>query len=143
MEKRIYQLQTKLYHIEDILVSWGPIRLTLRQCGVLVLGGCGSLNLWSLLAGLAEMGSTGLAIRMTLVSLPTLQALLVATVRVADRYAEVWVFVMLHYSMHPSISIWLPQGARRSSRRGRNRRRGRPNRDKRTTTHLTREEELL
>ncbi len=119
MEKRTYQLQTKLYHVEDVLVSWGPIRLTLRQCFVLVLGGCGSLNLWPMLGGLGEIGSIGLVIRITLTSLPTLLAFLVATVRVADRYAEAWAGVFLHYWMHTSVYVWLPQGTLHTSKQRR------------------------
>ncbi len=119
MEKQTYQLQTKLYHVEDVLVSWGPIRLTLRQCFVLVLGGCGSLDLWPMLDGLTEIGSTGLVIRIALTSLPTLLSLLVATVRVADRYAEAWVGVFLWYATHARAYVWSPQGTLHTSKRRR------------------------
>lgn len=127
MEK--YQIQTKLFHVEDVLVAWGPIRLTLRQCFVLVLGGCGSLNLWSGLDFLTGQSSIGLVIRIVTTSLPMLLALFVATVRVADRYAEAWAGVLLSYVTRTSVYVWLPQRRLHTSTQ-RNVRR-----QKRTTTH--------
>jgi hypothetical protein len=99
-KRRIYQLQTKLYHVEDVLVTWGPIRLTLRQCFVLLLGGCGSLNLWQILESLSAAGSIGSLLRMGLALLPTLLAVGVAYVRVADRSVEAWVGVLFEYVTH-------------------------------------------
>jgi hypothetical protein len=119
MEKRTYQLQTKLYRVEDVLVSWGPIRLTLRQCFVLVLGGCGSLNLWSALSGLTTADTVSLVIRVTLALIPTGLSLLVATVRVADRYAEAWAMVLLWYVTQTRAYIWLPQRTLHPSKRKR------------------------
>ena len=95
---RVYQLQTKLYHVEDVLVTWGPIRLTLRQCFVLILGGCGTLNLWRVLDALGTGGeSFGLLLRILLCCLPSLLGLLVAVAKVADRYAEAWAWVLFEY----------------------------------------------
>jgi hypothetical protein len=124
-KRRRYQIQTKLYHVEDVLVSWGPIRLTLRQCFVLILGGCGSTNLWPMLDGLAGGGDIGLMIRIVLTSFPTLLALGVATVRVADRYAEAWAIVLLWYATHASVYVWLPSSKNLTTGR----------KDKRITTH--------
>ncbi len=131
MEKRTYQLQTKLYHVEDVLVSWGPIRLTLRQCFVLVLGGCGSLDLWPVLDGLTSLESLGLVLRIMLTSLPTLLALGISIARIADRYAETWMGVLLWYATHARAYVWLPQGTNASSKRRRKPRSS----DKRTMTH--------
>ena len=117
-----YLIQTKLYHVEDVLVAWGPVRLTLRQCFVLILGGCGSLNLWSVLDGLTD--NPWLSIRIALAILPTLLALLLAMVRVADRYGEAWALVLLGYATHPHVSIWRPERAKipHRNRRSQNRR---------------------
>ncbi len=94
---RVYQLQTKLYHVEDVLVTWGPIRLTLRQCFVLILGGCGTLNVFRMLDFLSGATTSGLLLRIVLASLPSLLAVLFAVVKVADRYAEAWAWVLFEY----------------------------------------------
>jgi hypothetical protein len=99
-KRRISQLQTKLYHVEDVLVTWGPLRMTLRQCFVLLLGGCGSLNLWQILESLSAAGSAGSLLRMASALLPTLLAIGVAYIRVADRSAEAWVGVLFEYVTH-------------------------------------------
>jgi hypothetical protein len=99
-KRRISQLQTKLYHVEDVLATWGPLRMTLRQCFVLLLGGCGSLNLWQILECLSAAGSIGSLLRMGLALLPTLLAVGVAYVRVADRSVEAWAGVLLEYVTH-------------------------------------------
>lgn len=98
-----YQLQTKLYHVEDTLVSFGPLQLTLRQCVVLMLGGSGSLRVYNLLNGYC----TG--VMLLLVSLvPLVLSACIAAARIADRYAEAWLVVLLASLQHESVYLWQP-----------------------------------
>jgi hypothetical protein len=98
--KRTYQFQTKLYQVEDVLVALGPLRLTMRQSFVLMLGGCGSLNLWRFASG------TPLLLQLALACLPLLLSALVAIIRVADRYSEAWALVLLRYLFLQKVYAW-------------------------------------
>lgn len=115
-----YRIQTKLYHVEDVLVSFGPIRLTLRQCCVLMGGGSGTLNLWRVLDVLGDAGMPGMIIRIVLASLPMLVALLVAVVKIADRYTEAWAIVLFEYLMGERVYLSHPGlcSSSRQSRKG-------------------------
>ena len=103
METHVYQLPTKLYHVEDTLLSFGPIQLTLRQCVVLVLGGCGSLDIWQNLHGIIPA-----IIALGVAGIPLLIAVVVAGGRVADRYAEAWLLVLLEYLQCERVYLWRP-----------------------------------
>jgi hypothetical protein len=103
-----YQLQTKLYHVEDTLVSFSSLSLTLRQCFVLILGGCGSIQVWRMLEGSLLLGQMPLLVRLIVASVPCILAMLIAMVRIADRYGEDWALVLLQYVLCPRVYLWRP-----------------------------------
>lgn len=136
MEKEkstLYQLQTKLYQVEDVLVTFGPLRLTLRQCMVLVLGGCISMDVWRSLGSFVALGEAGVIIQWIIVSIPLLITLLITVLRVADRYTEHWVLVFYRYATTPSLYLWSPYRPARSQSRRSTARRARQQKNKSRT----------
>jgi hypothetical protein len=103
-----YQLQTKLYHVEDKLVSFSSLSLTLRQCFVLILGGCASIQVWHMLEESLFLLHIPVLVLLITAGVPSILALLLAMVRIADRYGEDWALVLLQYVLCCRISLWQP-----------------------------------
>jgi hypothetical protein len=89
-------------HVEDKLIQYGPLALSLRQAFVLILFGCIALDIWKGLLWL-QLSET---LRYALTALPLILALVVAFARFADRSVENWVLVLLRYWSLPKIYVW-------------------------------------
>lgn len=102
-----YQIPTRL-NVEDKLITFGPLSLTLRQATVLVLGGCLATQMWRILEIMMLLSTFGLIVRIVLTSLPVLITCIAAFVRIADRYCEDWAMVLWRYYRLPKVYVWRP-----------------------------------
>jgi hypothetical protein len=92
--------------VEDKLVSVGPLALTLRQAGILLLGSCVAFNIWKATRDLATLGTVGMVIRVLLVALPILICLAFAFGRIAGRSYEAWLLIIWRYLRQPKVYVW-------------------------------------
>lgn len=104
--RHVSHTQIPHLEVEDKLVSVGPVALTLRQAGILLLGGCVVFNLWKATRDLTMLGTVGIVIRVILVALPVLICLTFAFGRIAGRSYEAWLLIIWRYLRQPKIYVW-------------------------------------
>jgi hypothetical protein len=92
--------------VEDKLITLGPLVLTLRQTGILMLGGCVIFDLWKQCQGWLVWGTTGQVLRITLVVLLSLLCLACAYGRIAGRTYEAWLLVLWRYGWQTKLALW-------------------------------------
>ena len=118
-----YQIPTHL-EVEDKIISYNGIGLTVRQAFLMVLGWSLAVDVWRWLDGLAHLGMAGVVVRLVVSAAPGLLACFIAFTRVGGRHLESWLLVVLLYHTKPKVYLWrglaaqvLP--AKRPSRRQR------------------------
>ncbi len=100
------QHQVPHLEIEDKILSIGPLDLTLRQAGILLIGGYVAFNIWKACHGLTELGTPGLVVRLLLGMIPVLVALAFAFGRIMGRSYDVWITLIWRYLWQPRVYVW-------------------------------------
>lgn len=100
-----YQIPTHL-DVEDKIISYNGIGLTVRQAFLLVLGWSLAVDGWRALDGLAHLGLAGVVLRLAVSAVPGLLACFVAFTRVGGRHLESWLLVVLLYHTKPKVYLW-------------------------------------
>lgn len=102
-----YQMPARIGAMEDALISLGPLSLTLRQCFILVIGGCIIIDLWRLDLW-NVFGPFGVIIRGIGIGMVILLTILDAFLQIANRSLESWLLVLYRYWQIPKIYLWHP-----------------------------------
>jgi hypothetical protein len=100
-----YQIPTHL-EVEDKIISYNGIGLTVRQAFLLVLGWSLAVDVWRALDGLAHLGLAGVVLRLVVSAVPGLLACFIAFTRVGGRHLESWLLVVLLYHTKPKVYLW-------------------------------------
>ncbi|MGH3180293.1 MAG: hypothetical protein ACRDOE_00060 [Streptosporangiaceae bacterium] len=100
-----YQIPTHL-EVEDKIISYNGIGITVRQAFVLVLGWSLAVDVWRSLDGLAHLGMAGVVLRLVVSAAPGLLACFIAFTRVGGRHLESWLLVVLLYHTKPKVYLW-------------------------------------
>ncbi len=100
-----YQIPTHL-GVEDKIISYNGIGLTVRQAFLLVLGWSLAVDVWRALDGLVQLGTAGVVLRLVVSAAPGLLACFIAFTRVGGRHLESWLLVVLHYHTKPKVYLW-------------------------------------
>lgn len=101
---RTYQVPTHLRTPETVLTLAG-VRLSARQCLLLILGSALSYDGWLHLAVLATLFA-GPLLRLVLSLFPALVATALAFVQLAGRDLPIWVWVFLRYWLRQRRFVW-------------------------------------
>lgn len=100
-----YQIPTHL-GVEDKIISYNGIGLTVRQAFLLVLGWSLAVDVWRALDGLVQLGTAGVVLRLVVSAAPGLLACFIAFTRVGGRHLESWLLVVLLYHTKPKVYLW-------------------------------------
>ena len=100
-----YQIPTHL-DVEDKIVSFNGIGLTVRQTFLLVLGWSLTVDVWRSLDSLHSLGFGGLALRVILSALPGLLSCVIAWTKVGFRHLESWLLIVFLFYTKPKLYLW-------------------------------------
>ncbi len=100
-----YQIPTHL-EVEDKIISYNGIGLTVRQAFLLVLGWSLAVDVWRSLDGLTSLGGAGVVLRLVISAAPGLLACFIALTKVGGRHLESWLLVVLLYHTKPKVYLW-------------------------------------
>jgi hypothetical protein len=119
-----YQIPTHL-DVEDKIISFNGIGLTVRQAFLLVLGWSLTVDVWRSLESLHGLGFGGLALRLLISALPGLVSCIIAWTKVSGRHLESWLLIVLLFYSKPKLYLWrslashpVPARQRAAARRG-------------------------
>jgi hypothetical protein len=102
-----YQIPTHLA-VEDKIISYGGIGITVRQGFLLLVGWSTAFNVWQHLTMLTGSGMLGLLARIALTLIPGLISLVIAFLKIEDRTFESWLNMIVRYRALPKVYIWRP-----------------------------------
>jgi hypothetical protein len=102
--RRTHLVPTRLKTPQPVLTV-ASISLSAPQFLLLLVGVALSYRVWLALGGLA-MWTAGMVARWILAGVPTLLALLLAFVRLADRDVTLWCVVVVRFAVRPHLFVW-------------------------------------
>jgi hypothetical protein len=116
MERRLHgqeTIHTPRKHIvpthlnlpDQVLTVWS-FSLSARQLLLLLVGGGIGGTVWQHLAALGHHALIGEALRLLVSLIPFLLLCVLACYQYAGRYLEVWLLVLLRYSLRPKRYLW-------------------------------------
>lgn len=116
MERRLHShetIHTPRKHIvpthlnlpDQVLTVWS-FSLSARQLLLLLVGGGIGGTVWQHLTALGHHALAGEALRLLVSCVPFLLLCILACYQYAGRYLEVWLLVLLRYSLRPKRYLW-------------------------------------
>ena len=108
-----YQIPTHLNVPDRIAIPLLGItfHVTIRQGLIFFVGWSTAFHLWGQAAGLSVYGTLGQVLRILVPVCLAVATLVVATLRITDRYVETWAVLILRYRQAPRICVWQPLDA--------------------------------
>ncbi|BCL80879.1 hypothetical protein ccbrp13_33440 [Ktedonobacteria bacterium brp13] len=105
-----YQIPTHLNVPDRIAIPLLGItfHVTIRQGLIFFVGWSTAFHLWGQATGLSAYGTPGQVMRILVPVCLAMATLVVATLRITDRYVETWAVLILRYRQAPRICVWQP-----------------------------------